>query len=126
MATEFVSRAFLEVNGVTIEAKEASYKVSQEQEIVNTMNPRARGQGYVDGIPTFELTLVVPLPQDGHPVNFDALMLDKTLFDVKFIYDGGKARQFKDCKIKDLDTPSREGEGTDVTITADALDMFID
>lgn len=125
MATEYVSRAFLEIDGTVIEAKEASYKVSQDQELVNTMNKKRRSTGYIDGIPTFELSVVIPLPQDGHAINFDKMMLDGTLFETKYEYEGGQARSFTDCKIKDVDNPSREGEGTDTTLTIDALDMFL-
>lgn len=125
MATDYVARAFLEIDGTLIEAKEASYKITREQEMVNTMNEKQRSTGYIDGIPAFELSLVVPLPRGGHSVNFDQLCLDGTLFETKFLYEGGQSRTFRDCKIKDVDNPSREGEGTDTTITCDALDMFV-
>ena len=126
MATDYVHRVFLNIAGTELEAEESSYRASKEQEIVATMNRQNRGKGYIRGIPSFELTLTLPLKQDGHDIPIDELFLDDSVFDVKMTYEGGQVRQFKDCSIKDIDNASRVNESTKTTITADALDMFVD
>lgn len=125
MATEYVHRVFLNIEGTELEAEESSYRASKEQEAVATMNRQNRAKGFIRGIPSFELTLTIPLNQDGHAVDLDRLFLDDTLFDVKMTYEGGAVRQFKDCSISDLDNASRVNESTKTTLTAQALDMFV-
>lgn len=125
MATLYADRVFIDIEGTVVECKEGTYNASRDQEMVSTMNRKGRGKGYVDGNPSFELSLVVPQPEDGHVVDFEKFFLDKTLFTTVFEYNGGQARTFVDCKIKEIDQSGSEGEGIDTTLTVDALDMQI-
>lgn len=126
MAVIYADRVFIDIDGAIIPCKEGTYNASKDTETVKPMNRTGRATGYVNGVLQVELSLVVPMPKDGHEVNLDQMMLDDTLFVTTYLYNDGTARTFRDCKITEIDQSGAEGEGSDTTITVMGLDMEVD
>lgn len=126
MSREYVDRAFIDFDGTIIEADEFSYTGSKEKQIVAPMNRKNRATGRTEGTPSFELSMTVSLPEDGHDVDFDQAMLDGTEFTVGAEYPGGKARTFIYCTVDTIETSSSAGDGTKSSLTISSLDMFVD
>lgn len=122
MPDEFVDRAYLDIDGTTLECTEISVKDSIDLEAVKTMNPLNRGVGWMSGIPEYEITCTVPLPLGGHPVNFREIMRDKIEFTIVVLYVGGKSITYLRCRISDLEQGSEQGGRTDTKLTIKALD----
>lgn len=125
MATDYVDRVIVEVEGTIVEATEGTYNANPNTERVKPMTAKNRATGFVDGSPDFEGSMIVPEPEGGHVVNFNQLMLDRTLIQIKYIYAEGNTRSFADCRITEVDQPGSEGEGVSTTINWMALDMFL-
>jgi hypothetical protein len=121
---QYVDATYLEVEGTTVECSEINWKGSVDgQEPGKIMRKDNTAGGYTGGALVYELTIVVPLPEAGLPVDLESLFKNKTLFSAAVEYKGGKRRTFVYCLIKDIDSPSRVGEGVQQTFTCDALDM---
>lgn len=120
---QFVNRAYLVVDGKTVFCEELSYKLAEDgRDIVKTMNPRNRAEGYQGGVITAELTATVPQPHGGFAVDFHKLFLDGTEFAAVIEYDDGARASFGQCRIKDPEVSSRQGEKTTLNLTIDSLD----
>jgi len=122
MPEEYVDRAYLDIDGTTIECTEITPKDSCEVAPVETMNPLNRAIGYTSGIPKYEISATVPLPQGGHAVNFRKAMRDKTEFTTTILYVGGKSITYLRCRITDVEQGSEQGSRTDTKLTILALD----
>jgi len=125
MATQYVDRAFLSVDGADIEAKSINWKGSADgHEPVKVMSRENRAKGYTRGPLIFELSIVIPMKQaKGSEVDVEKLFSDETLFTTVVEYRGGRTRSFTDCMIKEIDVPAEESGITDISITLDALQM---
>jgi len=127
MARRYISRAYVQIDGVDLEADEANWKGTKEQELKKTMNRQRRARGRVRGVPEYELTLTFSL-YDGDEIQtkLHELWADDAEFTVIFEYEDGGFRTFSDSAINDLDGPTREGEGATITATMDAITMEYD
>jgi hypothetical protein len=122
MAQEYVDRAYLSVDGTEIECEEITYRLSRDgQDTVKTMNRLNRGSGFSGGVVTAELTAQVPEPKGGHAVNFDQLLADGTVFNAVIEYEGGTRRLFRECRVRDVEGATRQGDKGMATLTIDCL-----
>jgi hypothetical protein len=123
MARLYSDAAYLEIDGQVLECNSITWKASAAQNVVAPMNRLNRGTGYVNGRPTFELTIVVPHPQDGMDVDLWKVFRDEVTFTAVVEYRGGQSYVFSDCKIKDMDVSASQGNPVDWNLSVDALDM---
>ncbi len=123
MPEEFVDRAYLDIDGITIECVSITPKDTNELNPVKTMNPLNRSRGWTSGIPDFEYSAVVPLSQDGSRIPWRRYMRERTEFTTTIQYEGSdEAITYTRCRIADVEQGSEEGSRTDTTIEVKALD----
>lgn len=123
MASQYVSRAFMEINGVELEFDEIEYELNKNTERVNNMNRENRTKGFIRPIPEISITGTISLPQGGLALDLDALALSNSEFPVSILYDDGKARTFTDCTLDRVSVKSAHGEKTEYSIEIMATDM---
>lgn len=121
MPEEFVDRAYLDIDGTTIECTEVTPKDSIDIDSVKTMNPQNRAIGWVSGIPEHEITATVPLRQDGMLIPWRKYLRDKTEFTTTILYVGGQAVTYMRCRVADVENASEQGSRTDTSITIRGL-----
>lgn len=122
MATKIVSRAFLLLDGTEFECKSITLGGDMSPDVVKVMNRRNRAAGHRDGIPEFNLTAEIPLPEGGHAVDFMAHMLAGTEFTSVIEYQDGQSESYYDCKIGKVERNPSAGEEIMTTIEMQALD----
>lgn len=122
--TEFITRAFVDVDGTNVECKEVDWTGSADGlEPVKVMNRKNRAVGYTEGNMVYEFTLTVPAPASGEEVDFHDLMAERTEFACTIEYDGGSTRVFARSRVSSVNPSSTSESGTDMTIECMALDM---
>lgn len=122
MAIEYVSRAYVDIDGAVIEVEEITHDIVAEgHATVDTMNRENAPKGYSSGVTKYNLTATVPRPQDGFEVDFEEMVKNKTLFQCFVEYQGGRSRSFYDCQLSSVKNTSAHAAVTKLELNFMAL-----
>lgn len=123
MSTLYVTRAYLEIEGATVECSDIEYSSENGLDKVKTMNRANRAKGFTDGVPDYSFSATVPVPREGLPVDLDEVFINRTEFGAVMQLEGGKSRIFVDCRISSLSLKAADGERAEYSLEVMALDM---
>jgi hypothetical protein len=127
MADANLSRAFVSLSGIEVEAMSAGWKGTKEQPLSKPMRRARRAKGRVKAIPEYELTMEFePVENDNvHALLDDAWQADAE-FPVVYEYEDGSRRSFGEVAIDDIEETNTDGEAQKLTLTLTALTMDFD
>lgn len=119
---DYIDRAYLEIDGRTIDCSSLEESTTDGTAPVPTMNAQNRSKGYTGGVPEYRFTATVPIPEGGLPVNFDRLKRRKTRFGAVILEESGDRIVFVDCRIADVSRKYAQGEASEYSLECMALD----
>jgi hypothetical protein len=123
MSTQYVARAYLEIDGSTIECSDVDTTSENGLAKVNTMNRANRAKGYTDGIPEFGYSATVPVPKEGLPVDLDEVFEEGREFGSTIELEGGRKQIYTECRISSLSFKASDGERGEYSLEVMSLDM---
>jgi len=127
MPNQYVSRAFISLNGVEYEADSATWKATKDRTMKKPMNRQRQARGRTRAVPDFELTMEFSLFANSDLLQFlVAAFKDETEFPAVYELEGGDTLRFGDVSVNDLDQSNAEGDGATITVTLDAITMDLD
>ncbi|MCA9667378.1 MAG: hypothetical protein KC503_17380 [Myxococcales bacterium] len=122
MATEFVSRAFLDIEGQIVVCESLNFRMTTNTEPAKEMTQNNRSRGYMDGVPEWEGSAKVNRPLGGFPVDFNKLARDRTEFVSTKVFQDGTTQSYLRCRITEINDSSEAGSSSNVELTIKALD----
>jgi hypothetical protein len=124
---EYVARAYLTIDGTEIDCKSITNKLGLDgHDVVKTMNRRNRAKGFKSGVPTFELSAEVPVPEGGLGVDFHDLLISKKIFTATTEYNDGRSLSYYDCQVHSLEWDAKHGDDVTAKLDIRALDAASD
>lgn len=103
MADQYVSKVYIEANGVMYPCKSCEDKSESKAESVPTMNPTGRALGYRKGVPTYTISVEAPIKVAGMP--FDPYSLypySGDPFTVVVVREDTTRVTYGDCKVTNV------------------------
>jgi len=121
---QYVSRAYLEIDGATIECTDIDTTLENGLDRVMTMNRANRAKGFSDGVPQFGFSGTVPVPVDGLPVDLEAMLIDRTEFGATIELEGGAQKIYQQARFASVNFKAADGERGEFSIEVMALNMI--
>lgn len=124
---DLVDRAYLELDGETIDCDKISWDIKGNKEARKAMNRKNRAIGHKKGVPDFEISATFGMDLDLE-TKFTKLLDNNTHFTVVVECEsqGGQTQTFSflDAVIYDISHSAQDG-GVDIDLSITALDLVI-
>ena len=121
MATTYVDRVYLTIDGTEHEATSVKTSVDASTEPIPTMNRENRAKGHKHGVPVWNITTEVPIDVDAG-VDFETMLEDGDLFTTTVEEEGGLSRAYLNCKLAKVDLDSKVNDTAIYNLEMNALD----